>query len=293
MLFDRDESGQQVNQARLPVDSMPPLRLRRLGRTNLLVSELGLGAMDTPQSDQGEETLHLALDLGINFIDTARIYQGSEYLIGKVIRAREDKSFHIASKTISRTRDGAQYDIDRSLWILGLDSITLYQLDDVSTPEDWQAVMGEEGALAGLQAARGRGLIGHIGMSSHNLEVLEKAIACGEFDAVMLEYSAFFRETERLIALAKERDVGVIVMRPLGGSGRMSFLRTKMASESEATLTPAKLLTYVLSNLGISVAIVGVRYPSRVRENVETASTYTPLDEAEKREVEREAELLF
>jgi len=273
--------------------SMPSLNHRRLGRTNLLVSELGLGAMDTPQSDQGEETLHLALDLGINFIDTARIYQGSEYLIGKVIRAREDKSFHIASKTINRTRDGAQYDVDRSLRLLGLDSIALYQLDDVSTLEDWQAVMSEEGALAGLQVARERGLIGHIGMSSHNLEVLEQAITCGEFDTVMLEYSAFFRETERLIVLAKERDVGVIVMRPLGGSGRMSFLRTRMAAAHEASLTPARLLTYVLSNPDISVAIAGVRYPSRVRENVETASTYTPFDEAARREVEREAGLLF
>jgi len=272
---------------------MPSLNHRRLGRTDLLVSELGLGAMDTPQSDQGEETLRLALDLGINFIDTARIYQGSEYLIGKVIRAREDKGFHIASKTINRTRDGAQYDIDRSLRLLGLDSIALYQLDDVSTPEDWLAVMSEEGSLAGLQAARERGLIGHIGMSSHNLEVLEKAITCGEFDTVMLEYSAFFRDTERLIVLARERDVGVIVMRPLGGSGRMSFLRTRMAAEHEASLTPARLLTYVLSNPDISVAIAGVRYPSRVRENVETASTYTPFDEAARREVEREAGLLF
>ena len=151
--------------------SMPSLNHRRLGRTNLLVSELGLGAMDTPQSDQGEETLHLALDLGINFIDTARIYQGSEYLIGKVIRAREDKSFHIASKTINRTRDGAQYDVDRSLRLLGLDSIALYQLDDVSTLEDWQVVMSEEGALAGLQAARERGLDGPIRISCHKLVI--------------------------------------------------------------------------------------------------------------------------
>lgn len=272
---------------------MSPLHRRRLGRTGLLVAELGLGAMDTPQSEQGEETLHLALDLGINFIDTARIYQGSEYLIGKVIRAREDKGFHIASKTINRTMDGAQYDVDRTLRILGLDHITLYQLDDVSTHQDWEAVTSEDGALAGLQAARERGLIGHIGMSSHNLDVLERAITSGEFDTVMLEYSAFFRETEGLIALAKERDVGVIVMRPLGGSGRMSFLRTKMASAGETPLTPAKLLTYVLSNPGISVAIPGARYPSRIRENVETASTYVPFDEAAKREVEREAEQLF
>jgi len=74
------------------------LKKRRLGRTSLMVTELGLGAMDTPQVKEGEETLHLALDMGINFIDTARQYQDSEYLIGKVIRSRGGKDFYMTSR---------------------------------------------------------------------------------------------------------------------------------------------------------------------------------------------------
>ncbi len=273
---------------------MAEIRKRRLGRTNLMVPELGLGAMDTPQVVEGEETLHLALDMGITFIDTARIYQGSEQLLGQVIRARGAKGLHLASKTIYRHSDGAQYDVDRSVRTLGVEKMDLYQLHDVSTPRDWQEVMSEEGALAGLKIARDLGLIDYIGISCHSLEVLEKAITCGEFDTVMLEYSAFFPQTARLIALAKERDVGVIVMRPLGGSGRTSSIRTQMqAAEHEVFLTPALLLRYVLSNPDISVAIPGVRYPSRVRENVALASTYHPLDESQKREAERAASLLF
>ncbi len=133
--------------------------------------------------------------------------------------------------------------------------------------------MAEGGALEGLQIARYRGLIDYIGISSHSLEVLEKAIACGEFDTVMLEYSAFYRDTERLLPIAKESDVGVIAMRPLGGSGRMSSIRTRV-SEGDTSLTARMLLSYVLSNPGISTAIPGTRYPSRVRENVESATSY-------------------
>lgn len=271
---------------------MAELRKRRLGRTDLMVTELGVGTLDTAQAKEGAETLRLALDLGVNFIDTARIYEGAEHLIGQVISARGGKDFYVASKTINRTRDGAQYDIDRSLRLLGVDRIDLYQLDDVS-PEAWAGVLTEEGALTGLKIAQFLGKIGHIGISSHSLEVVEKAITCGEFDTVMLEYSAFYPDTQRLIALAKEREVGIIVMRPLGGSGRISAVRSlSRTSEQAGALSPAALLRYVLSNPDVSVAIPGVRYPDRVRANVELAMTYQLLDEAQSRDLEAAARLL-
>ena len=58
------------------------IQKRRLGRTNLQVTELGFGAMDTPQVPEGKDTLLSALSLGINFIDTSRIYEGSEFFLG-------------------------------------------------------------------------------------------------------------------------------------------------------------------------------------------------------------------
>lgn len=268
------------------------LKTRRLGRTELMVTELGLGAMDTPQVKEGRETLHLAIDLGINFIDTARDYQDSEFLIGEVLQERGIKDFYVATKTFSRTRDGSQYDVDRSLKILGIDKVDLYQLHDVSSLEVWEQVMAEGGALEGLKIARYRGLIDYIGISSHSFEVLEKAITCGEFDTVMLEFSAFFQVTEGLITRAHEANIGVIVMRPLGGSGRTSSIRTRM-SEGNRSLTPGLLLRYVLSNLKISVAIPGVRFPSRVRENVEVASSCKPLDASEKRQCQDQAQMLY
>ena len=137
---------------------------RRMGRTNSMVTELGLGAMDTPQVEEGVETLKLALDSGINFVDTARDYQGSEYLIGRVIPAKENIQLCIGSKTFHRTKDGSQYDVDRSLRTIDVDVIDLYQLHDVSSQSNWDQVMQEGGALEGLQIARIRGLIRYIGI---------------------------------------------------------------------------------------------------------------------------------
>jgi len=241
-----------------------------------MVTELGLGAMDTPTSEDGPAALEAARELGISFVDTAREYAGSEFLIGQHVREHGAGGLQI------------------SLATLGLESIPLYQLHDISTEDAWREVADEEsGALAGLKIAQYRGLIDHIGVSSHSTELLETLITSGEFSAVMLEYSAFFPETAPLIDLAAEHDVGVIVMRPLGGSGRTSAMRTAIADGYGGPLTPTNLLRYVLSDANVSVAIPGARHSSRIEENVETASNYRPMSEEERRELEEEAARLY
>lgn len=245
--------------------------------------------MDTPGSDERVVTINAAIDLGLEFIDTARDYAGSEHLIGEVIRERGQQGTFLASKTFARSAHGAQWDVDRSMRVLGVPRIDLYQLHDVSTPEAWRDVMAREGALEGLQVARFRGLIGQIGVSTHNLEIAREIIESGEFETVMLEYSAFYPDSAPMIELAGERGVGVVVMRPVGGSGRTSVMRRRIQEGYGGPLTPANLLRYVLSNPAISVAIPGARYPSRVQENWQTGTTYEPMSEAEKRELEQAA----
>ncbi len=272
---------------------MPALQRRRLGRTDLAVTELGLGAMDTPTSPDGPDTLRAALDTGIDFVDTAREYEGSEFMIGQVVRERGGANFHVATKTFSHTADGSQRDVDRSLSMLGVEAIDLYQLHDVSTWDAWRAVMGEDGALEGLQIARYRGLIRHIGASTHHLEIAREIITSDAFATVMIEYSAFFTESAPLLDLAAQHDVGAIVMRPLGGSGRTSVMRTRLADGTAGILTPANLLRYVLSHPAVSVAIPGARHPSRIHDNVATATTYEPMDADERRALEAAAAELY
>ena len=265
---------------------MGELRKRRLGITGLMVSELGFGAMNIPDVAEGEETLRRALDLGINFIDTARAYRGSEYLIGRVIEKRERDSFIVASKTPSRSRDGALNDIDKSLKNLGVDRIDLYQLHDVSLA-DWDRVTSEDGALEGLKEAKEQGLIDHIGLTSHTIEVLDRAVDSEEFETIQLRYNPFEREARHVVSLARERDIGIIVMKPLGGLGMPATLRGY-----QTPLNPKTMLRYALSNPSISVVIPGVRFPLEVEDNVALAASYEPMAPAEISSCDEEADAL-
>lgn len=272
---------------------MDAIPLRRLGRTGLMLPMLGLGAMDTPDSPEGAATIAAALGEGVRFIDTARDYAGSEMLLGGVFRERGPGGAFVASKTFSRTASGAQYDVDRSLQVLGLPQIPLYQLHDISTRAAWEAATGEDGALEGLKAAQYRGLIAHIGVSTHDLEIARECVTSGEFDTIMVEYSAFDPAAGPVIDLAAAREVGVIVMRPVGGSGRTSVMRQRIADGTAGILTPANLLRYAWSHPGLSIAIPGARHPGRITENAATARSFAPMDAAEREALEAAARELW
>ena len=110
----------------------------------------------------------------------------------------------------------------------------------------------------------------------------------------MIEYSAFYSETYNLTKKANQNDIGVIAMRPLGGSGRMTTLRTVMErNPAFGSISPSNLLEFVLSNLNIAVSIVGSRYPDRVKSNVETVLDYKHLNEYEKEACKQAASKLF
>jgi aryl-alcohol dehydrogenase-like predicted oxidoreductase len=264
------------------------LRTRLLGRTGLLVSELGFGAANVAGSPEGRQALARAFALGINFIETGRLYRGSEYMIGQALSELPDRgaSVHVASKTIGRTRDAALRDLERSLSHLGLPKVDVYQLCDVG-PNDWEQVMGTGGALEGLREAQKRGLVRFVGISSHSHQVLRWAIESREFDTVQLKYSVFNLRHEDLIRLAHERDIGVIVMKPLGGFGMAGALKN---SPYRDRLSAKTLLRYVLSNPAVSVVIPGMRFAWEVEENFTLAASYKPMAPAEKAGLRQDAE---
>jgi aryl-alcohol dehydrogenase-like predicted oxidoreductase len=82
-------------------------------------------------------------------------------------------------------------------------------------------------------------------------------------------------------------------MRPLGGSGRTSVMRGRLEEGTAGLLTPGNLLRYVLSNPGVSTAIPGARYPSRIYANAEVASSYEVMDDTERRALEEAARELY
>jgi predicted aldo/keto reductase-like oxidoreductase len=263
---------------------MDLLRRRKLGRTGLLVGELGLGGSNLADSEEGLETLLAAFSLGIDFVETGRAYRGSEYLIGRALAQLPDRaSVHVASKTLARSRDGALRDLERSLDHLGLPAIDIYQLNSVGE-EDWLLVMAKGGALEGLREAQEQGLIRFVGISSHSLRVLRRAVDSGEFDTIQVKWGAFHSDSAGLIRLAGRRDIGVIGMKPFGGFGMFGSLR---ATRYESRLTASTLLRYALSNPQLSVSIPGVRRPREVEENVALATSYTDMTPAERGRIAR------
>jgi aryl-alcohol dehydrogenase-like predicted oxidoreductase len=267
---------------------MTQLRTRRLGRTGLLVTELGFGGASVADSPEGEDALLRALSLGINFVETGRCYRGSEHLIGRVLRRlgqNDSGGVHVASKTLRRSRDGALADLETSLRHLGLPKVDIYQLNSLDDQE-WEQVMAKGGALEGLKEARGCGLVDYIGISSHKVEVLRRAVESQEFDTIQTKYSVFNTAGESLIRLAEERNIGVIAMKPLGGFGMLGWLKS---SPQATSLTARALLRYALSNRHLSVVIPGMRFPWEAEENVAVATSSERMTHAERERLHKRA----
>lgn len=266
---------------------MPELRLRRLGRTGLLVSELGFGASNVATAPEGKEALLRAFALGLNFVETGRVYRGSEYMIGDALSQLPDRgaSVQVASKTIGRSRDAALRHLERTLDHLRRPGVDIYQLNDVHR-DDWAQVLSPGGALEGLREAQERGLIRYVGISSHSHRVLRLAIESGEFDTVQFKYSVFDPSNEDLMRLAHRKDIGVIVMKSLGGFGMVGELKT---SSHWDRLNAQTLLRYVLSNRYLSVVIPGMRSPREVEENAAVAICHEAMTASEKARLRQEA----
>jgi len=260
---------------------------RRLGRTGLLVSEIGFGGAHVGAEAEGEEALFRAFSLGVNFVETGRLYGESEYLTGRALRrlGKGAPAVYVASKTLKRTRDGALNDLERSLGHLGLERVDIYQLGDVDE-EAWDQVMAG-GALDGLHEAREQGLVRFVGLTSHSAKVLRRAVESGQFDTIEVKYSPFNREGEAVIRLAHGRDIGVIGMKPFGGFGMLGSLRV---SPDVQALDAGTLLRYALSNRHLSVVIPGMRFVREVEENLSLAACYRPMTSGQKARLRRRVE---
>jgi len=265
------------------------MRYRTLGKTGLKVSVIGFGAIKLPDISVEEATrlLNRALDLGINFIDTARSYKDSETKIGIALKDRRDE-FYIATKTHLRDYDSAYKSILTSLKELQADRIDLCQLHSVSSKAEYDKVMSPNGALKALKRARQEGLIDHIGITIHrDIDVMRMAIESGEFETIMLAYNPLDPEgveREGILKLAKEYGIGVIIMKPLSG-GQLVLHETEMGRVGNDPLV-RYCLRYILSKDTVDTVIPGMRRMEELEENVLVADM-PPLTDKEKEELFR------
>jgi predicted aldo/keto reductase-like oxidoreductase len=191
----------------------------RLGKTGLMVTRIGFGGIPIQRlSEQDAVTVvKRCLDHGVNFIDTANAYSTSEGRIGKAIAGRR-KGLIIATKSTHRTRAGIASHLDNSLKQLGVDHIDLYQFHAVSDFKSLDAVLDPDGPMAELEAAKKAGKIGHIGVTSHQIDVAKKAVQTGRFETVMFPFNFVTDDAAtELLPLCRKHDVGFIDMKPLAG----------------------------------------------------------------------------
>ncbi len=286
---------------------------RPLGNTGLTVSLLGYGgapigfAAMTP-ADSFLPLLRQALDLGINFFDTAPDYRDSEALLGEALQGRREQVV-LASKCGREQRrtttgwaaeedwseTGVRQMIEGSLRRLRTEYLDLVQLH---SPPQW--ALDDGAALRGLQRAQAEGLVRHIGISADG-EVAWRALELGSFATLQVSYSILQQEPGvKLIPAAAAQGMGIIVKQPVANgiadlparpshpdwaskwdiAQRLDWVRGK-AGERRTDLA----LRWVLTNPLISTAIVGTTDPQHLAANVALA-TQPPLDDATYQHIE-------
>jgi aryl-alcohol dehydrogenase-like predicted oxidoreductase len=225
------------------------IQTRQLG--DLTVSTMGLGCMGMSEfygstdEQQGIDTIHRALDLGVTFIDTADMYGPftNEQLVGKAIAGRRDE-VQLATKFGNERRpDGSRVGIngrpeyvraacDASLQRLGVDHIDLYYQHRVDRSVPIEETVG---AMAGLVEA---GKVRHLGLSEASAATIRKAHATHRITALQSEYSLFTRDLEdEIIPVLRELGIGLVPYSPLGRGILTGAIRQGTLAEDDRRTT--------------------------------------------------------
>jgi len=263
---------------------------RKLGKTDMHVSILGLGAAEIGYEKASQEIatrlLNDALDAGLNVIDTAECYLQSEALIGNAVAHRR-KDYYLFTKcghpnnpgTGDWRPDSLIRSIERSLKRLQTDRVDLVQLHSCSEQE-----LRKGDVITALQTARSKGYTRYIGYSGDTKAALY-AIECGAFDVLQTSVNILDQEAiELTLPEASKREIGVIAKRPVGNAvwrftslpensyyhsywERLRKLNYEFTHADPQTAISVALRFTLMNVPGVHTAIVGTGKPGRWREN--------------------------
>ena len=266
------------------------MNYRQLGRTGLQVSEIGLGTVELgldygmpvagehlrPPENQAARLLNRALDLGVNFIDTARAYGASEEVIGRALKGRRGE-YILASKLVAIREEGqsdqelceqVNASIAESLRMLQTDVIDLLQLHH--TPVD---VVKSGRVLAAAREAQRSGAVRFIGASTYGEDAPLAVLESGGYDTLQVAYNLADRTLEeKVLPLAQQQGVGIIVRsvllrgvlthRYIYLPHQLADLKSAIARLSslvgrEPGSLPEMAYRFVLANPAVCTALVG------------------------------------
>lgn len=196
------------------------MKMVRFGKTELMVSQIAFGGIPIQRRTKSDavDVVRAALDLGINFIDTAHGYGDSEEKIGEAIQGIPRDKLVIASKAPASDKRGFLEQLETSLKRLGTDYIDIFQHHGVNTQEKMDEVLGPGGAFEGMIEAIEAGKIRHPAFSSHSLPIAIRMMKTGNYEATQIPFNFIDDDAAKeIIPLAREMDMGFISMKPLGG----------------------------------------------------------------------------
>ncbi len=262
---------------------------RVLGRTGQRVSILGIGCGSRLLMYKDEEKAHAALnralDLGINYVDTAYSYGDgvSETWVGEVMKSRR-KGVFLVTKVERRKGDEALRIIEGSLQRLQTDHLDLIHVHGLQDEDDLNQVEAKDGLLNALYKLRDQKVARFIGVTCHNdPHVLKAALEHNDFDCTQMALNAArvgptknfddpWNECFETIALpvARGKNMGITAMKVFG--------QDKLADAAPAST----LIRYAMS-LPVAAAIIGMPKLAYIDENVQVAKSFTPMPEDEMR----------
>jgi len=226
--------------------------------------------------------LERALDLGMNYFDTARVYGSgnNERMVGAALKGRR-KDVIIATKTF-KTKDkaGALADLDRSLRTIGTDYVDIWYLHDKSEAEE----IADE-LIDAQQTAKQSGKIRFAGVSVHSghREVIPAAIRSGKIDVILTTYNfAMDPSIETLIAQAHQAGLGVVAMKVMAGSFRLpdQDYYDKGRALLKRPGAPVAALRWALRNSNVDCAIVSMVDHDQLEDNLQAmAAPFGPADQ--------------
>lgn len=187
-----------------------------LGTTGITVEKNSFGALPIQRISK-EDAVHLlrkAYEHGVTFFDTARFYTDSEEKVGEAFKGMREKVY-IATKTAATTVEGFWKDLNTSLEMLQTDYIDIYQFHNPSfCPKPGDGT----GIYEAMLEAKEKGMIRHIGITNHRLNVAHEAVESGLYET--LQFPFCYLATDKDIALVeacREAGMGFIAMKALSG----------------------------------------------------------------------------
>jgi predicted aldo/keto reductase-like oxidoreductase len=278
------------------------MQYRPYGTTGYDVSMLGFGAMRLPKRDDGVcdydvavPMLRRGIDLGINYIDSARGYINgtSEVAVGKAIKGYDRDKLFIVTKIPSNKpeqSEGASWrsNLEEQLGRFDMPYINLILFHGLRWDAFTEHVSKPGRALDQARKAQNEGLVRHVGFSSHDTpENIQKLIGTGEFDGVLMQYNFLDKRNDPTITKAAEAGMGVTIMGPVAG-GRLGVPSSVAldGQSMEQLKIPELALRFVWNHPGVTVALSGMNVTEHIEENVAAAERVAAMSEDEQRQVE-------